>query len=451
MGLKNLIIRGRNYISDHLTKSSLEKAIIRRQKRGKVIENEKLIILGCGWGSYSFLKNLNSIKYDITVISPRNHFLFTPLLTSSAVGTLEFRSIAEPVRTTRDINEFKYIQASVTSINPENNSVLVKSTFHNEKPFEMKYDKLVIGVGSRNNTFGIKGVEENANFLKELHHAREIRQKIIECFERASLPDVSTEERERLLSFVIVGGGATGIEFTSELNDFFSEDLSRLFPFVPVNEVKIILLEASGKILSTFDQKLVKKALINFRNSGIDVRTHSSVKEVLKDYVILDNGDRIPYGLLVWSTGIGQHPLVKNSSFEKDSHDRIIVDDHLRVKNYSNVFSFGDCANVENKNYPPTAQVASQSAVYLAKEFNNLEKLNPNPPKPFAFKFLGLLAYTGKKSGILQTDFFDLSGFIGFITWRSAYLTRLGSLRSKIQVPFDWMRTLIFGRDISSF
>ncbi|KAM9960304.1 hypothetical protein ACTFIW_009433 [Dictyostelium discoideum] len=147
---------------------------------------------------------------------------------------------------------------------------------------------------------------------------QENSSKDYRMFERASLPDVSTEERERLLS-------CGGTEFTSELNDFFSEDLSRLFPFVPVNEVKIILLEASGKILST---------------------THSSAKEVLKDYVVLDNGDRIPYGLLVWSTGIGQHPLVKNSSFEKDSHDRIIVDDHLRVKNYSNVFSFGDCKNI---------------------------------------------------------------------------------------------------------
>ncbi|EGC35739.1 hypothetical protein DICPUDRAFT_97816 [Dictyostelium purpureum] len=450
--VSHLVARFRNNVVDFISKSSIEKAIARRQAKKSIQKKEKLVLLGTGWASYSYLKHLNTIKYDVTVVSPRNHFLFTPLLTSSAVGTLEFRSIAEPIRNTRDISDFKYIHAEVTNIDPNKKQLLVKSKLHNETPFVMDFDELVIGVGGINNSFGIPGVEKYANYLKELAHARTIRKKIIDCFENASLPDVSVKERERLLTFVVVGGGPTGVEFTAELNDFFVEDIQRLFPLVNPNEVKVILLEASGKILTAFDESLVKKTLKVFRSSGIDVKTHSPVKEVFDEYVLLADGTKIPYGLLVWSTGIGANPLIKNSPFEKDPHTgRILVDKHLRVKNFNNIYCFGDCSIVEGENYPLTAQVASQEGVYLAKEFNNKEREHPRQPQEFKFKFMGLLAYIGNKNSLFQTPLFDLSGFIAFLTWRSAYLTRLGSWRAKMMVPMDWLRTIVFGRDISNF
>ncbi|KAF2077850.1 hypothetical protein CYY_000812 [Polysphondylium violaceum] len=406
----------------------------------------RIVILGCGWGSYAFLKKLKTHDYEVTVISPRNHFLFTPLLASTSVGTLEFRSIAEPIRNTIKEN-FNYLQAACTEINPTTNTISCVSTLH-KKPFEVQYDKLIIGVGATNNTFGIPGVEKYAHFLKELDQARTIRKKIIECFEFASLPDCSVQERERLLSFVVVGGGPTGVEFAAELNDFFLEDLTRFFPNAPVNEVKITLLEASGKILSAFDEKLVKKALLNFKTSGVNVQTHSGVKDVSNERVLLNDGTEIPYGLLVWSTGNKPIQLINESKLEKDKHGRLLTDGYLRVKSHPNIFAFGDCGQIEGTPLPATAAVAQQQGLYLAKEFNK----DPSEVlSPFKFHFLGMLVNIGRHNSLFQTKVIDFSGFFAFLSWRSVYLTRLGSIRAKFQVPFDWTRTLLFGRDISQF
>ncbi|EGG22521.1 putative NADH dehydrogenase [Cavenderia fasciculata] len=440
----------------------------------------KVLVLGSGWSSFAFLKKLNSKYYDITLISPRNHFLFTPLLASTTVGTLEFRSIAEPIRKAK--NDFEFLQAQCTTVDPETKTIECTSTLHDTTPFKLQYDYLVIGVGARNATFGIPGVSEHAHFLKELHQARSIRQRIIYCFESASLPDCKPEERKRLLSTIIVGAGPTGVEFAAELNDLVIEDIAKLFPNVPCNEINITILEASNRILSAFDSKLVDTAVKRFRTTGIDVRTNTIVKEVLSDEVILTSGERIPFGLLVWSTGIGSHPFTDRLPMEKDKHGRIIVDDFLRVKNIfqnnnnnktieststtstitttattkqqqqqENIYSFGDCASPQgnNNNLPATAQVAQQEGYYLAQQFNN--RAENKELQPFVFNFLGIMAYIGRMSSLFQTNSVHASGFTAWVTWRSAYLTRLGSIRSKLQVPFDWARTFIFGRDISNF
>ncbi|GAM24535.1 hypothetical protein SAMD00019534_077100 [Acytostelium subglobosum LB1] len=407
----------------------------------------KVVILGCGWSSYAFLKRLSSSDYDITLISPRNHFLFTPLLASTSVGTLEFRSIAQPIRSSKD--DFDYLQAECTAIDQEAKTVQCISTIHDQVPFSVKYDHLIVGVGARNNTFNIPGVEKYAFFLKELIQARSIRQRIIYCFEMASLPDVTPQERRKLLSFVVCGGGPTGVEFCGELNDLVMEDLSRWFPNVPMNEVKITLLEASNTILSAFDQKLVKAALENFKSSGVDVKTNAPVKEVHDGKVTLSDGSEIPFGLLVWSTGVAPQKLSNALSFEKDKQGRIMVDKYLKINNAKDIYAFGDCSNVDNLALPATAQVAQQQGFYLADQFNNIAK--KRQINPFVYHYFGILAYIGRKSSLFQTSNVQASGFAAWIAWRSAYLTRLGSLRSKLQVPFDWARTLVFGRDITNF
>ena len=142
----------------------------------------------------------------------------------------------------------------------------------------MDYDKLIIAVGAQCNTFNIEGVTENALFLKELADSRKIRNRIIECFEQASIPTLSTEERKRILNTVIVGGGPTGVEFAGELSDFFWHDLRRCFPNIPINEVKITVLEASHNILSAFDKRLVERALTNLKKLSVDIRTDTVVK-----------------------------------------------------------------------------------------------------------------------------------------------------------------------------
>eukprot|EP01133_Synstelium_polycarpum_P004223 gene4223-4923_t len=327
-------------------------------------------------------------------------------------------------------DNFDYLQAECSAVDVKEKTISCVSTLHDTKPFKLNYDHLVIGVGARNNTFGIPGVEKYSHFLKELNHARLIRQRIIYCFEMASLPDVEVEERRKLLSFVVVGGGPTGVEFCAELNDLLLDDVSRLFPHVPITDVKITLLEASPNILGAFDATLINKALTNFKKSGVDVRTSTPVKEVHDGHVVLKDGKEVPFGLLVWSTGIGSTKFVESLAFDKDRVGRIMVDDHLKVKAIEGVYSFGDCAN-EGHNLPATAQVAQQQGYYLAEQFNAIAQKKET--KPFVFHFFGILAYIGRRSSLFQTSTVHASGFGAWIAWRSAYLTRLGSLRSKFQ------------------
>eukprot|EP01111_Echinosteliopsis_oligospora_P015621 TRINITY_DN6232_c0_g2_i1.p1 TRINITY_DN6232_c0_g2~~TRINITY_DN6232_c0_g2_i1.p1 ORF type:complete len:467 (+),score=106.10 TRINITY_DN6232_c0_g2_i1:69-1403(+) len=413
-------------------------------------ENKKkktLIVLGTGWGAFRLLKSVDTKEYRVLVVSPRNHFLFTPLLAITTVGTLEFRSISESIRSTR--RNVEYYQAECRDIIPETKTIKVKGVLH-EKPFEMKYDKLLIAVGAQNNTFNIPGVLDHAYFLKELPDARRIRRRILECFEEAALPDTTDSERRRLLNFVIVGGGPTGIEFAGELNDFFWEDLTKAFPNIPAHEVRITVLEASNKILSAFDGRLVDYTMRSFRKRGIDLRTGSLVKEVKQGEVLLQDGTRILCGLIVWSTGVAPRPFIKElTNLPKDEFGRIMVNDHLKVKDTEDVYAVGDCSAVEGHRYPATAQVAQQQAAYLAKSLNS--EVKGKDVQPFVFHNLGMMAYIGGYSSILDTPAIKGSGLVAWMSWRSAYLTRLGSIKSKIQVPFEWARTFLFGRDVSTF
>lgn len=406
-----------------------------------------LLILGTGFAAFSLLHHIDRKKYDVRVASPRNHFLFSPLLPSTTVGTLEFRSIIEPVRSMQKRLDLKFYQATCTNIDVETKLVTCEGVFDRET-FLISYNILVIAVGAVSKTFNIPGVTEYALFLKELADARAIRQRVIECFERASTPLVGEEERSRLLHFVVVGGGPTGVEFAAELHDFMDDDLSRAFPEL-MSEVRITLLEASSGILNMFDRKLGEYALKRFARAKIDVRTGSMVKQVHERGVTLADGSDLPAGLVVWSTGIGATPLVKNLTFTKDRAQRLTTDSHFSVDEERSIFAIGDCATRLGDELPATAQVAQQEGEYLAKLLN--ARANGKPEKEFKYRHMGMLAYIGDRRALVDTNYMKGYGFATWIFWRSAYLTKLVSFKNKVLVLFDWMKAWVFGRDISRF
>jgi len=392
------------------------------------------------------------MKYDVTVISPRNHFLFTPLLCSTTTGVLEFRSIMETIRTTR--NEFQFVQGFANSIDFEKKIVFCSEWLDKEKHFDMKYDKLVIGVGADNNTYDIPGVEGNVYFLKELSDARRVRNRIIDLLEEASIPGISIEERKRLLNFVVVGGGPTGVEFAAELSDFFWNDVLKYYPDIHIHELKITLLEAGNSILSAFSKKLVEQAMKNIKRQGIDMKLHTRVKQVLPNRIVLDDDSVINCGMIVWSTGVGPRRLVKGlgTSVQLDQ-GRLLVDGHLQLKNVPGVYALGDCALVEGQPLPATAQVAHQEGTYLARLFNGKLATNKDTKQIETFQYypLGLMAYIGAYKSVFDSSLFKGTGWLEFLAWRSVYLTRLGSWKNKMMVPYNWLKTLFWGRDVSHF
>ncbi|XP_034698206.1 external alternative NAD(P)H-ubiquinone oxidoreductase B2, mitochondrial-like isoform X3 [Vitis riparia] len=324
-------------------------------------KKKRVVVLGTGWAGTSFLKNLNNSSYDVQVVSPRNYFAFTPLLPSVTCGSVEARSIVEPIRNIvkKKNVEIHFWEAECIKIDAENKKVYCKSSqdtnLNGEEEFVVDYDYLVIAMGARANTFNTPGVVENCHFLKEVEDAQRIRRSVIDCFERASLPNLTDEERKRILHFVVVGGGPTGVEFSAELHDFVNEDLVKLYPTVK-DLVKITLLEAGDHILNMFDKRITAFAEDKFHRDGIDVKTGSMVVKVSdKEISTKERGNgnitSIPYGMAVWSTGIGTRPVIMDFMKQIGQTNRraLATDEWLRVEGRDSVYALGDCATINQR------------------------------------------------------------------------------------------------------
>ncbi|ETW77361.1 hypothetical protein HETIRDRAFT_65511 [Heterobasidion irregulare TC 32-1] len=431
---------------------------------------ENLVVLGSGWGGYEVLKNVDKKRWNVTLISPINYFNFTPLLASCAVGTLEFRCAIEPVR--RYSPDAKYYQAwcdaidfkqktlqcmpATPPIHPE--TLAAKQTDntvtnHSDSgaPFMIKYDKLVIAVGAYSQTFNVPGVKEHAHFLKDVKDARSIRTRVLECFEQANQPIVNDIERRNLLHFCIVGGGPTGVEFAAELHDLLQTDMAQYYPTL-ARLAKITLYDVAPNILGNFDKGLAEYAEKKFKRNGITIKTSHHVDRVKPGKLHVREDGEVPFGLLVWSTGLAPNPLIDSiSGLQRDKQTRtLLTNDHLNVIREdgspdTDVWAIGDAARSEGTLLPATAQVANQKAKYLTKKLNRIVK-DKASPEPFEFKNLGSLAYLGdwSRKAIYDRSHADSgpktkeSGRIAWLLWRSAYFTMTVSVRNKILIPTYW-------------
>ncbi|CAN4128423.1 unnamed protein product [Withania somnifera] len=313
-------------------------------------------------------------------------------------------------------------------------------------------------------TFGIKGVMEHAIFLREVHHAQEIRRKLLLNLMLSDVPGVSAEEKRRLLHCVVVGGGPTGVEFSGELSDFIMRDVHQRYAHVK-EYIHVTLIEAN-EILSSFDDRLRVYAIKQLTKSGVRL-VRGVVKDVEPEKIILTDGTDVPYGLLVWSTGVGPSPFVNTLNLPK-AGGGIGIDEWLRVPSVQDVFSIGDCSgfleSTGRQILPALAQVAERQGKYLAGLMNRLGKegrghansaKDTNFGDPFAYKHLGSMATVGRYKALVDLreskagKGLSLAGFTSWLIWRSAYLTRVVSWRNRFYVAINWLTTFIFGRDIS--
>ncbi|GAA6000527.1 hypothetical protein JCM10207_008053 [Rhodosporidiobolus poonsookiae] len=449
-----------------------------------------VVVLGNGWGSTAFLKELDNQGYNVVVISPRNYFLFTPLLPSVTVGTLAARSILEPTRfLTRHLKrKTEVYEGEVYEVDPVKKTVrfVDNSEIKGEVAgTEISYDYLVYAVGAENQTFGIKGVKEHACFLKEVWDAEKIRTRIMDCIETANFAGQTQEEIDRLLSFVVVGGGPTGVEYAGELHDFLKEDLANWYPEL-ADRIKITLIEALPNVLPMFSKQLIDYTNSTFEENKIDIKTKTMVKEVQEKKILAMNEKKelveYPFGLLVWATGNMARGVTRDLMgripAEQNSRRGLLVDEHMRLLGADGIFAIGDCTAT---NYAPTAQVASQQGRYLARVFQKLQKkesllgeleqakaAQAEPAKldslanavirasnipPFHYSHQGSLAYIGSDKAIADLPVFKgnlaAAGFATYYFWRSAYISQLFSLRNRLLVATDWVKTKTLGRDVS--
>lgn len=240
---------------------------------------KKVVILGSGWGAMSALSHLNPGQFDVTIVSPRNYFLFSPILPSVTVGTVESRSIVEPVRKIilqhHSNKEVVFHEAKCIEVIPTKKQVLCRDEsgiVGLVSEFTLDYDILIYAIGATNNTFNTPGVHENCFFLKEMEDARSIRDTMIDLIESASIPGQPAAERKRLLNFVIVGGGPSGVEFASELRDFLREDAPSIYPTV-LDDFSVTLVQSGDHILNSYDLQISKFTEEQFQKKESHINT----------------------------------------------------------------------------------------------------------------------------------------------------------------------------------
>ncbi|XP_955235.1 NADH dehydrogenase, putative [Theileria annulata] len=354
----------------------------------------KVLFLGSGWSSVFFIKNLNPKLFDLTVISPRNYFTFTPLLPKILSGTVETNTSTEPIieymrRNFR--NNPQFIHAKCVDVDSDAKSVTCDPLDSGEPSFSVPYDFLVIGVGAQTNTFGTKGVEEYAYFLKEIEHAEVAFQKIVDNFRAASMPSLSDSERRRLLHFLVVGGGPTGVECTGELSVLMSRHLGKCYPeLMPF--VKVSIVEAGQRLLPSLSQSTSKFVLNVFNKSNVNMYFGKVVSEVKQKSCVLKeiktgNTEEIECGLVLWASGLKETDLVtklKRKWNIPESSRALLVDQYLRLQGLDNIFCLGDCCkitptklseNVElvlEKVGSPTLEALVNARKTLAKDFPQL-------------------------------------------------------------------------------
>lgn len=454
---------------------------------GKAIasEKKKVVILGSGWGAVAVVKKMDASLYDVKLVSPRPFFFYTPLLCGSTTGVVSSRSIIEPIRESAPLNS--YVRASCESVDTDARTVTCTDTTTGASVV-LPYDHLIVSVGAQPNTFGIPGVEKYGMFLKEVEHGMAVRKRILNCFESANVARMASNEEEmkKLLHFVVVGGGPTGVEFCAELSDFIKNDIAKQFPEV-IDHVQVTLVEALPNLLTMFHKTVGTYVQEHLANQGVKVRTSAMVKGVEDGLVTLKNSDgsvlQLPFGCLVWVAGVGMRPFTKslceNIGKEKGQTDRrgLLVDECLRVKGLplGEVFAVGDCA-VSGK--PPTAQVAAQQGKYLGRMFRLGAQHNISDPAcvEFTYNHQGTMAYIGGSQAAAEidpnsiiklgrssitdhfwwrslygeTDQLRVMGPVGFAIWRSVYFSKLFSGRNRFTVLSDWVRTSLFGRPVAS-
>ena len=431
----------------------------------------RIVILGSGFAAIEALKKVQKkYKYnnniDIKMISKDNYLLFTPMLPEVFSGMIEPRHIVTPVRSFyNNRGEEQFIHGNIQHIDFEKKIVTVKyaigryyqPTSYEQKEFQ--FDHLVIALGSETNYFGNIEIEKNCFTMKTINDAFVLRNHIINILEQASM-EYSTNSTDydrsnllkQLLTFVVVGGGFSGIETVGELSHFVKDAIKNYYKNINPNDVKIVLVNAGDSILTQVDEDLGEYAKnILEKKEGIEFKMNSKAKSVTTNKLTLDNDENIPTYTTIWTAGVTPDEMIKKLDCEHDKKGNIKTIDTLQLPNFSNIYAIGDCASIINPNngkpYPPTAQHAIRQGQLAAE--NIINSIEGKRQKRINYKARGMMATIGKRVGVAKIFGFKFKGFIAWMLWRSFYLSKLPMLKKKLRVVGDWSIELVFHSDVS--
>lgn len=393
---------------------------------------KKVIIIGAGFGGLNAAKQLADSDFDITVIDKTNHHLFQPLLYQVATAALSPADIAVPIRSLfSDYSNIRIILDEVISIDKKKHIVHTKSDSFN-------FDYLIIAVGSRHSYFGKNNWERLAPGLKTLNDALLIREKIIEALELAEKEE-NSELRKKNLTFVIVGGGPTGVELAGAIAEIAKETMIKDYKNFKPEDTKVILIEAANRVLLSFDEKLSEKAKEDLGKMGVDVRLNTKVEDISDEGVYTTSGF-ILTKTVIWAAGNEASSLLKSLEVELDRAGRVIVRNDCSIPEHPEIFVIGDAAHFEDeqgKSLPGVAQVAIQQGKFVAEIIK--KNILPENRPSFQYKDKGTMATIGKAKAVADIKGMKLTGVFAWLTWSLVHIFFLIGFRNRLRVMIEWI------------
>jgi len=392
----------------------------------------RVLILGSGFAGLNAAKVFGGAKgLEVIIIDQKNYHLFQPLLYQVAAAALSPAEIAVPIRNifSRHHN-IKVFQGKVHTINAETKSVVTDVG-------EFKYDYLIVACGARHFYFGNESWEENAPGLKTIEQAVEIRRRVLTAFEKAETEN-DIDKKIKLLTFVIVGGGSTGVELAGALAELSRFTFAKDFRNIDTKRTRILLIEAGPRILPSFSEKLSLRANRHLEKLGVRVMTFKKVTKIDADGVNIGD-ERIEAATVLWAAGIQASDLNRQLRGELDSMDRIVVEPDLSLKHYPEIFVAGDQAHFSHQTGKPLhgiAPVALQQGRFIAK--NILKELEGKPREKFHYIDKGQLATIGRNNAVLEIGRLKLSGFLAWMVWLFIHIYYLIGFKNKFVVLFQW-------------
>jgi len=417
-----------------------------------------IVILGAGFGGVYLAKKLvpqvKAGKIDVTIINRTNYFLFTPLLHEVATGSLSASSVAEPLREVFVGTGIQVIQADVISVNPATKTVTTSVGV-------TEFDYLVIATGADTNYYGISGAEKFALPLKNLADAAHIRARIIDSFEQAVLVN-DPKERLHLLSFAVVGGGATGVETVAELSDFAHEIMDRYYHnnkahagtpgSCNADELAITLVHTGPEVLQPFPQALRTAAADRLKERCVSLQLGSTVTAVTKDGLTLTDNISIPAHTVIWAAGVKANVPHFEGGDPTLVAGRLVVNEYFNMTGNERIFAFGDVAayadtTPKHAPLPMLAQVAVQQADLVAR--NIIASIKEKKLRSFEYHSKGSMVSVGSWFAIGFIGRFKLFGKLTWWMWRTVYLFKFASWKKRFRIMFEWTLEVFYPRDIT--
>jgi NADH dehydrogenase len=393
-----------------------------------------IVILGAGFGGLAAASRLSRFadQLCISVIDQHNYHLFTPMLYQAATCGIVPSDAAIPVRRWSGQKRLRFRQGTVQQID------LDKKTIHLSHS-DLRYDFLVLALGSTTNFFGNDSARRNALPLKTLEDGVLVRNHVIDTLEAAAVSS-DAQQRRDLLTYVVVGGGATGVETAGALAGLLREVLRTDYPVLRGEQWRVILLDAAPKLLGHMGEEMASIALRELKAAGVTVRLKTRAEEVTAEYVVTASGEKISSRTVIWATGVRAPEVVTSVAASHSHHGSILVDEYLRIQGRTDAYAIGDNAEFvdpgSKKPVPLLAAAAMQQGEAAAE--NIVRQLRGRPQKPFHYRNLGNVVSVGTRSGVAQFGGKVLSGFTGWLAWRAVHLARITNMRNQLATALDW-------------